>query len=192
MRGKDGVQKPITFLTASPIGGGGARSYSDEGKGWTRTNFVHKSKLVIPIGGGKFRLQPPMDREAIRGTLYRDTQASRDAKVQARIPPLLTASYPGHFFSEGDPRKENGRGYNIDPVSKRAVVPIAVASADHNPAIAVHWNSQGKDWTQGQRETWNSAITTYRIMSRSLNSSLGSGGETYKQEVGLGFRGPGE
>jgi hypothetical protein len=60
---------PITFITAS----GGSYNYSDEGK-WNRTPFVHKSKLVIPIGGEKFKLQPSVPGNDIRENFYKDTE----------------------------------------------------------------------------------------------------------------------
>jgi hypothetical protein len=70
---------------------------------------------------------------------------------------------------------------------------VSAASSDHRPAIAEHWTNQGgNNAVQTTRETWNQSPATYRIISGRLNSSLGSGGATYTDGVGITFRGPGE
>ena len=73
------------------------------------------------------------------------------------------------------------------------MVPWSASSADHQPPVADHWtNGGGNNTNQTARKTWTSSPSTYKIMSGQLNSSLGSRGENYTQDVGINFRGPGE
>jgi hypothetical protein len=184
----------MRFQTVNPLNGSRNNpSYPDEGPGWTRTNFIHPSKLVVPVGGGQFRLQPPRPGDYIREQFYRDTASSRAAIVRSKLPSLLSATAPGEFLSEGDPAREAQQGYTRrDLATGRALVPVGVASPDHTPPIAAHWNNQGSNNNQAFREGWNQRLSTFRIMSLGLNLSLGSGGATYQPAVGIGFRGPGE
>jgi hypothetical protein len=69
---------------------------------------------------------------------------------------------------------------------------VSAASPDHTPSIASHWTTQGSQNSQAVRVAWNGSLTTFRIMSLALNLSLGSGGASYGQDVGINFRGPGE
>lgn len=189
----DGRQVPSNFQTVNPLGGGSTLAYSGEGTTWTRTTFVHPSKLIVPLGGGQFRLQPARDRDHIREVFYGDTPASRSAMVARKLPALLNPANPAEFLSQGDPALEATKGYTKrDPATGRALVPVGVASPDHNPAIAVHWNNLGSRNNHAFRTGWNTNPATFRIMSLSLNISLGSGGVTYQQGVGINFRGPGE
>ena len=192
-RQPDGRTTPISFQTVNPLGGGGIVAYSGEGTAWTRTTFVHSSKLVVPLGGGRFKLAPARAGDYIREQFYRDTAASRSAIVRSKLPGLVSAAHPGEFRSEGDPAAEALKGYTKkDPVTGRALVPVSAASPDHTPSIASHWTTQGSQNPQAARVAWNGSLTTYRIMSLALNLSLGSGGASYGQEVGINFRGPGE
>jgi hypothetical protein len=68
---------------------------------------------------------------------------------------------------------------------------------DHKIPVAEHWElgangSIGNDTDQLTRETWYQDINNLRIISQSLNASLGSGGITYSNKVGSNFKGPGE
>ena len=192
-RTPDGKQTPVSFQTVNPLGGGGNIAYSGESTAWTRTAFVHPSKLIVPLGSGKFKLQPARDKDHIRLVFYGDTSSSRKAMVASKLPALLNPANPTEFFSQGSPAGEAAMGYTKkDPVTGRALVPIAVASPDHNPAIAVHWNNQGSQNSHGFRTGWNTNPATFKIMSFQLNNSLGSGGVNYQQDVGINFRGPGE
>lgn len=188
----DGTHVPMSFITANPMGGGGSVSYSTEGKNWTRTSFVHPSSLVVPTGGAKFRLQPALDGVTIRETLYLDSSNSRKNMKKALLPALRSAAHPGMFLSEGEPASEQKFGYKIDPASGKALVPEGDASADHVKSIAVHWKGAGNDWNHAKRTSWNANQSQYRILSGSLNSSLGAGKVTYVQDVTMNFRGPGE
>jgi hypothetical protein len=179
---------PVSFLTS-----GGSYHYSDEGTGWNSTPFVHPSKLVIPTGGGKFQLNPPVAGDDIRVKFYTDTSSSRDTMVQKKLPALLNPANSAEFLSQGSASGEAAQGYTKkDPATGKALVPVSVASPDHNPPIAQHWNGPGSKTTQSTRESWNKNPGTFRIMSFGLNRSLGSGGVNYAQDVGIGFRGPGE
>jgi hypothetical protein len=191
-RSRDGRTVPRTFMTARPSAGVQTRSYGDEGISWTRMQFIHPSQIVTPIGGGQFVLKPSRDGKYIRSAFYGDSQTVRDNIVNLKRPPLDSVSNPGMFYSDGDPARENNFGYAIDKLSGKALVPIGLASADHYPAIAAHWEKTGRNETQAQRTSWNLSPASYRIMSRKLNSGLSSGGARYRQFVGLTFRGPGE
>jgi hypothetical protein len=192
-RTPDGNRIPVSFQTATPGGPTNTVPYSTEGAGWTRTNFVHASRLVAPQGGGRFALQPARDRDHIREQFYRDTGSSRSAIVTSKLPGLRSSADPTMFLSEGDPALEAGQGYlNRDTATGRALVPVAVASPDHDPPIASHWNNHGSKKNQAFREGWNRNISTFKLMSLRLNLSLGSRGANYQQEVGIEFRGPGE
>ena len=189
----DGKMVPVNFMTAVPQGGGGTYAYADEGTKWNRTTFVHTSKLVVPTGGGQFKLKPEGDSTFIREEFYKDTSSSRKQMTASKVSGLLNPANSNEFLSQGDPSGEAAWGYTKkDPKSGRAIVPVTNASPDHNPPIAQHWNGPGSKTSQSSRESWNKSPATFRIMSLSLNISLGSGGVNYGQDVGLGFRGPGE
>jgi hypothetical protein len=190
-----GVETPVSFQTAKPEGGGSMRySYRDENTVWARTNFSHGSKLVMPVGGGQFKLIPAKrGREVIREEFYGDSQTVRDTVKIAKLPSLLNFANPSEFFSEASAADEIRFGHKRDPATGKALVPVSAASSDHRPAIAEHWTNQGgNNAVQTTRETWNQSPATYRIISGRLNSSLGSGGATYTDGVGITFRGPGE
>lgn len=183
----------VEFATAKPEGGNSRRKYSDEGNTWERTAFLHGSSHVVPVGNGQFVLKTSARGSAfIRPTFYGDTRDSRSAIVQQKLPLLPNPSKPNEFLSDGDPAREIAMGYKIDVKTGRASVPIANASPDHDPPIAAHWNLHGNIAVQSTRETWNKALSTYKLMSLKLNLSLGSRGENYTEKVGIGFRGPGE
>jgi len=184
----DGKMVPTNFLTS-----GGNYAYADEGTGWKRTPFVHPSKLVVPVGGSKFKLKPERDGDYIRTQFYKDSDNSRKKIVKSKVGALLNPANPKEFLSQGDPAKEASWGYTKkDPASGKALVPVAVASPDHFPPIAQHWNGPGSKNSQAFREAWNANPGTFRIMSRSLNFSIGSGNVKYLQDVEISFRGPGE
>jgi hypothetical protein len=147
-----------------------------------------------PGGGGRFKLQPERDSDYIRTKFYLDTSASRSAIVGRKLPGLLSSSNPAIFLSEGDPSAEAAQGYTIrDVVTGKALVPVVVASPDHNPTpIASHWNVTGSKNQQTLRENWNRNLATFKLMSLRLILSCGSGGVNDLQEVDIGFRGPGE
>jgi hypothetical protein len=193
-RTPDGKETPVSFQTARPDGGGNGFSYRSEGTAWARSNFSHGSKHAIPVGGGKFELRmSDRGKDFIRQTFYADSQASRNAIVNSKLPPLLNPANGKEFFSEGSAAAEFGKGYKKDPGTGRALVPVADASPDHDPPIAQHWTSLGgNDTTQASRQSWNANPGTYKIMSLALNLSLSSRGATYTDTVGINFRGPGE
>jgi len=184
----DGKFVATNFLTT-----GGNYAYADEGTAWKRTPFVHPSKLVVPMGGGKFQLKPERDRDYIRTQFYKDSDNSRKKIVKSKVGALLNPADPSEFLSQGDPAAEASWGYTKkDPASGKALVPVKVASPDHFPPIAQHWNGPGSKNSQAFREAWNLNPGTFRIMSLALNISLGSGNVKYSQDVGISFRGPGE
>jgi hypothetical protein len=189
-----GVESPVRFMTAKPSGGTQDRAYSEEGAQWTRTNFSHGSKLAVPQGSGQFVLKASArGRDFIRGTFYADSSSSRASIVQQRLPSLTSFANSKEFLSEGDPSMEVAEGYKLDLGSGRALVPTSHASADHDPPISHHWTSLGgNNSAQSARQTWNRALSTYKIMSKGLNSTLGSRGATYTDKIGIAFRGPGE
>jgi hypothetical protein len=162
-----------------------------EGTAWERTNFVHKSKLVTPVGGGAFKLVPAVVGEDIRSRFYEDSSSIHETVKNGRRSALMHDVT--HFLSEGDPKDEQRFGYKLEPASGLALVPWADSSADHQPPVAAHWsNGGGNNTNQTTRKTWTSSPSTYKIMSGSLNSSLSSRGVKYTQDVGINFRGPGE
>jgi hypothetical protein len=109
------------------------------------------------------------------------------------LPSLTSFANSKEFLSEGDPSMEVAEGYKLDLGSGRALVPTSHASADHDPPISHHWTSLGgNNSAQSARQTWNRALSTYKIMSKGLNSTLGSRGATYTDKIGIAFRGPGE
>jgi hypothetical protein len=68
-----------------------------------------------------------------------------------------------------------------------------IASIDHNPMVASHWNSTGRKGTQSERKDFFNGEAHLSIMPLSANSEAGaSSGVNYNYEVGIGFRGPGE
>jgi hypothetical protein len=187
-RTADGKDVPVNFLTTIRT-----YAYAKEGTEWNRTTFVHPSKLVVPTGGGEFKLKPERDRDYIREQFYKDTSNSRKQMKARKISELLNPANENEFLSQGDPSGEAAQSYTKkDPKTGRAIVPVSDASPDHNPPIAQHWNGPGSKSNQSSRESWNTNPATFRIMSLKLNLSLGSGGENYAQNVGIGFRGPGE
>ena len=194
-RTKEGVETPVSFVTAKPGGGATTFSYSDEGKEWARTTFTHASKHAVPAGAGKFELTPSSQgKDFIRPTFYADTGGSRGSIVSSRLPALRNPSNKSEFLSEGSPSSEAGQGYTKkDPATGRALVPVSAASPDHDPPIAEHWSSKGgNNAVQVTRTGWNTNPATFKIMSLALNLSLGGRGATYTKEIGINFRGPGE
>jgi hypothetical protein len=187
----NGVSVPKTFMTAIPGGGTNTLSYGAEGPEWERTSFLHKSKLVAPVGGGAFKLQPTVDGVGIRSRFYEDSTSLHNTIKNERKASLMIDAT--HFLSQGDPARERQFGYKLDPGTALAMVPWTDSSADHQPPIADHWtNGGGNDTNQSSRKAWTSNPSTYQIMSGRLNSSLGSRGERYTQSVGINFRGPGD
>nr|WP_284733881.1 MULTISPECIES: DUF4157 domain-containing protein [unclassified Dyella] len=186
-----GRMVPRTFMTAVPGAGGNTLAYAAEGTGWERTSFAHQSRLVAPVGGGAFRLQPAVAGADIRTRFYEDSSSIHDTVKNGRKASLMITAT--HFLSEGDPAGEQRFGYRLDPASGLAMVPWTASSADHQPPVADHWtNGGGNNTNQNARKTWTSSPSTYKIMSGQLNSSLGSRGENYTQDVGINFRGPGD
>jgi hypothetical protein len=189
-----GETQAISFGTTKPEGGAGSFSYSKEGIDWERSTFTHGSQYVMPAdSGATFLLKPAYRGGAyIRTSFYNDTDTSRRTIVSSKLPGLLHPSDPTQFLSEAPAAQEAARGYT-KTFNGKAIVPVAVASPDHDPPIADHWtNRQGNNTTQGSRQGWNSSLSTYKLMSRSLNLSLGARGENYSDNVGIGFKGPGE
>ena len=194
-RRSGGATQAMSFQTTKPEGGGSTFSYSKEGVDWKRSsNFTHKSRYVMPAASGATFLLKPEYRGGsyIRTNFYNDTDASRRAIVSSKLPGLRHPSDSTTFLSEAPAAQEAARGYT-KTFNGKAIVPVSVASPDHDPPIADHWtNRQGNNTTQGSRHSWNSSLSTFKLMSRSLNLSLGARGETYTDNAGISFKGPGE
>lgn len=190
----DGVTTTVNFMTEKAEGGSNILAYKDERSGWIRSNFSHPSKFVIPSGSGATFVLKPAYRGSvyIRPNFYSDTSSSRKSIVKQKLPSLLNPANPGEFLSQGDASAEAAKGYT-QRKNGMALVPISVASPDHTPPIAAHWsNNGGNNTNQTSRKNWNTSLSTYRIMSRALNISLGSGGINFTEQVGVNFKGPGE
>lgn len=193
-RRSDGEMQAISFTTSKPDGGAGSFAYSGEGTEWERSTFLHTSGFVMPKGGGATFVLKQQYRGSrlIRPNFYSDTSSSRAAIVSSKLPALLHPLDSTKFLSEGSATEEAAQGYT-QTFNGKAIVPVSVASPDHDPPIADHWtNKQGNDATQATRENWNSQLSTYKLMSRRLNLKLGSRGENFTEMVGINFRGPGE
>lgn len=68
---------------------------------------------------------------------------------------------------------------------------------DHILSVAKHWQGigispAGHNTDQISRATWYQTRSNLRIISKSLNAALGSGGVNYINKVGPNFKGPGE
>jgi hypothetical protein len=187
-------QEALSFKAFTTAGAVVSHSYSAEGNEWQRTTFVHKSQYVMPVGSAGFVLKPAFRGSAlIRPTFYADSASSRAAVVMSKLSGLLSPAHPKHFLSEAPATLEVAKGYKVDPASGKAVIPQADASPDHDPPVAAHWSSaKGNEVDQSTRVKWNSNPATYKLMSLSLNLSLGSRGATFTEKVGVNFRGPGE
>ena len=191
----NGEMEAVSFLTTKPDGGVSSFLYSSEGAEWKRTNFTHKSKYVIPEGGssaGFILIQKYRGSEFIRPNFYEDSRESRKAIVKSKLPPLLNPSNSKQFLSEAPASLEAGQGYT-QTLNGKALIPIDVASPDHDPPIAEHWSKlNGNKTNHDTRKNWNKNLNTYKLMSLKLNLSLGSRGETYTEKAGIEFLGPGE
>lgn len=193
-RGADGQLEAVSFSTTKTDGTAGLLSYSKEGVDWERSSFSHPSNFVILEGSGAtFVLKPGVrGSNNIRSTFYSDSSSSRSSIKNSKLPALKHPNDSTKFLSEGSAADESAEGYT-QKLNGKAIVPLAHASPDHDPPIAVHWtNKQGNDTTQSSRENWNSSLTTYKLMSKKLNNRLGSRGVNYTEKVGVNFRGPGE
>jgi hypothetical protein len=195
-RTKGGEQRAVRFQTTKPDGGRGSFTYASEGIDWKRHGvFIHKSKYVMPEGGasaGFVLMKQYRGSKVIRPTFYEDSQDSRRAIVNRKLPGLLHPTDPKQFLSEGDPSKEAAQGYT-QTLHGKALVPVDVASPDHDPSIAEHWSRHhGNQTKQHKRLMWNQNVNNYKIMSLKLNLSLGSRGEVYTDRVGIDFGGSGE
>jgi hypothetical protein len=147
----------------------------------------------MPNGSGaSFSLKPQYQGgSTIRSLFYSDSSSSRNTVKNAKLPGLIDPSDQTKFLSEAPAQQEARFGFPVQ--NGKAVVPVSEASPDHDPPIADHWtNHQGNMSAQSTRESWNTASSSYKIISWPLNRSLGSRGETYTDEVGINFRGPGE
>jgi len=191
----NGEMEAVSFQTTKPDGGVGSFLYSSEGTEWKRSNFSHKSKYVMPEGGssaGFVLIQKYRGSEFIRPNFYEDSRESRKAIVKSKLPPLLNPSNTKQFLSEAPASNEAGQGYT-QTLNGKALIPIDVASPDHDPPIAEHWSKlNGNKTNQTTRKNWNKNMNTYKLMSLKLNLSLGSRGETYTEKAGIEFSGPGE
>ncbi|MBC6608776.1 DUF4157 domain-containing protein [Hymenobacter sp. BT188] len=198
-RSKEAGVTTLSFTTTTLNGGSNTHSYAGEGTSWRRHNFRHSSNLVTLVGSGvNFVLMPQFHhREYIRETLYSDTASSR-AGIKARLlPGRLVPGSKDKFLSQASAALEASHGYT-QTLNGEAVIPVAHASPDHDPAIAEHWsfggknNTPGNNITQPARENWNRNLTTFKLMSLKANLSLGSRDTRYTNQVGADFRGPGE
>ncbi len=82
----------------------------------------------------------------------------------------------------------------IDPYSKASVSKSDV-TIEHDPSVSLHWNSIGYNTDQQTRRDWytfKNRLDELKVMSKSKNSSGGSGQEKYRDDVGPEFRGPDE
>ena len=61
---------------------------------------------------------------------------------------------------------------------------------DHIREVSNHWNNEGNNQTQAQREAWFNDTSNHQIVCKHHNAS--KGGEDYKNYVGPKFKGPGE
>ena len=139
---------------------------------------------------------------AIRKKLYPDWSSSIIAWRNKR----LSTDYNGGPYGRRDPLDHNNfiseEFGNREPNQflRRTIknqnvasVPRSQVSIDHKKSVAYHWeNESGKDTNQSKRNTWYNDDKNLRLISGALNSSLGSGGETFDSKVGDKFLGPNE
>jgi hypothetical protein len=88
--------------------------------------------------------------------------------------------------------KDNGSpqqwtAHLIDENSKN---PDGTPALDHIREVSTHWNEEGHNQTQAQRQAWFNDITNHQVICTNHNSK--KGGQNYKFNVGPNFRGPNE
>lgn len=114
--------------------------------------------------------------------------------------------YPSSYEPATRDWKRNFLKSNADPKNSDNFIdfagrsePKSTATIDHQPRVVEHWNSDGKNTTQGARATWYSSHSSghLRVIAAKYNSSDGAEarnmGLRYSPEnIGKGFLGPGE
>jgi hypothetical protein len=135
--------------------------------------------------------------EGIRAKLYGDWNSSAKSWKQARMNGALKHILNGttYFISEME-------GGEISPDAKANIMGKDVnltlpqrASIDHVVPVAEHWTDRGgNNCNQSKRTDWfnDYGSGNLKIISRELNSTLGSKGKNYVSKTGTSFRGPGE
>ncbi len=163
----------------------------------------HKSRFVA---GDTINLSHPKlgSRDAMRGVFYggfnstakswstgiRNTVFSPASPLAGRQDP----TNPSNVLSQASYADEL-RWYGKTTVggTHYATVPKDELNIDHHPeGVAKHWNITGRFTTQDKRETWysNTNINNLRIISGSLNKSLGASEPQKELQVGPNFFGP--
>ena len=129
-----------------------------------------------------YRVKPPYDKK-IRDTFYPSgyepaTRTWFRNRVKALENPANTSQFKDEMTQQWEPKKD--------------------ATIDHTTRVVEHWQGGGNNMTQAARKTFYNDFSggKLRAVARKNNSSDGAHarqmGLTYKPEVGVSFRGPGE
>lgn len=146
-----------------------------------------RSKYVMMQGGKPFLKPKYRGASMIRPRLYGsgrgygvDATSKKDAIVSSLT--VFDKPYNGKYWRpKGSPKPVLLTG-NTAP------------TIDHDPPVVAHWNNKGRDTDQGKRRAYYTLESSpVIVLPQNENSSLGGKGEgTYKDDLGPGFKAPGE